>query len=569
MIDRGLRDAARHLGAALPHGRTLPEATWQARHRGLKWLLWAHVAGLPIVALLYGLSLGDALLHGAAIAVFAVVAELRIGGHRPQALVVALGLLSCSAALVHITSGLIEAHFHFFVMVAALTLYEDWVPFLAAVAYVFLQHGLMATVMDHDAVFNHPGSAWKWALVHSFFIGALSIVCLASWRASERDREAFRSLVLTLEEGVVMIDRRGGLVAANASARRILGMDPALVVAPGTDDAWMFTTADGERLDGARRPSRITARTGEPQVAVPLCLRRPDGSARWLSVSTRAVDADGDPPYPVVVSFTDVTEEREAADALERSNAELEQFAYIASHDLSEPLRMVSSYLQLLRRRYHGRLDADADEFIDFAVDGANRMRALIEALLAYSRAGRDGEPERVELDAVVTDVLRTLAAAMVDAGAELEVGPLPAVMGDRVQLEQLLQNLVANALKFRREADHARVWVRTEPGPAGMAQVAVADAGIGIDPRHRERVFKMFQRLHDREAYAGTGIGLAICRKIVERHGGRIWVDERPGGGAVFRFTLPPAETPEPSPATPAGTATASRVRVQSLRDG
>jgi light-regulated signal transduction histidine kinase (bacteriophytochrome) len=240
----------------------------------------------------------------------------------------------------------------------------------------------------------------------------------------------------------------------------------------------------------------------------------------------------------VVISFTDVTEEREAVDALERSNAELQQFAYIASHDLSEPLRMVSSYLQLLRRRYHGRLDDDADEFIDYAVDGATRMRSLIEGLLAYSRAGRGEESEPVELNAVVGDVLRSLAAALVEAEAEIEVDDLPAVHGNRLQLEQLLQNLVANALKFRGEPP-ARVWVSGCPAGAGMVQLVVEDAGIGIEPQHRERVFKMFQRLHDREAYEGTGIGLAICRKIVERHGGRIWVEDRAGGGTVFRFTL------------------------------
>jgi light-regulated signal transduction histidine kinase (bacteriophytochrome) len=290
------------------------------------------------------------------------------------------------------------------------------------------------------------------------------------------------------------------------------------------------------------RPLRFTAATGLPRVAVPLGLRRPDGATRWLSVTTRAIEpVDGGAPYTVVSSFSDVTEERQAVDALERSNADLQQFAYIASHDLSEPLRMVSSYLQLLRRRYRGRLDADADEFIDYAVEGATRMRSLIEGLLAYSRAGRGDESTAVDLNAVAGDVLRTLAAALVESGADVDFAELPCVLGNRVQLEQLLQNLLANALKFRGDAP---AWIRVsvEPSAAGMVQLAVADAGIGIEAQHRDRVFKMFQRLHDRETYEGTGIGLAICRKIVERHGGRIWVDERPGGGTVFRFTLPAA---------------------------
>ena len=377
--------------------------------------------------------------------------------------------------------------------------------------------------------------------MHSAFIGALSLVCLATWRASARDREAFRSLVESLEEGVLMVDSSGRLVAANPSAGRILGLDPERILAPnGSDPEWSFVAVDGSPLPEGERPLRVTASTGRPQVAVPLGLRRPDGTTRWMSVSTRAVEADREGPYTVVLSFTDVTEEREAAVALERSNTELQQFAYVASHDLSEPLRMVASYLQLLRRRYRGRLDRDADEFIDYAVDGAARMRALIEGLLAYSRAGRGEEPrERVELSTVTADVLRSLAAAMIDARAEIEISELPVVLGVRGQLEQLLQNLIANALKFRSDG-RARVWVRVEAGPPGMVQIAVADGGIGIAPEAREHVFEMFQRLHDREAYEGTGIGLAICRKIVERHGGRIWVDEREGGGTVFRFTLP-----------------------------
>src|SRR3954452_3522144 len=165
--------ALQRLGAVLPHGRTLPADQWRARHRALVWLLWAHVVALPVVALLYGHGAGTALVDGAIVAVFAAAASLPVGGRRARSVIVALGLLTCSAVLVEITHGLIEAHFHFFVVVAALSLYEDWVPFLAAVAYVFLEHGLMASVMDHDYVFNHPGSAWKWALVHSGFIAAL------------------------------------------------------------------------------------------------------------------------------------------------------------------------------------------------------------------------------------------------------------------------------------------------------------------------------------------------------------------------------------------------------------
>ena len=263
-------------------------------------------------------------------------------------------------------------------------------------------------------------------------------------------------------------------------------------------------------------------------------------------MSTRALNSEPaeNGCYAVVAAFTDVTERREAQRALERSNAELAQFAYVASHDLSEPLRMVSSYLQLLRRRYHGQLDEDADEFIEFAVEGADRMRALIEDLLAYSRAGRGAEPRPIDLGHVMADVLSSLAAAVADARAQVSVASLPTVLGDRLALAQVLQNLVANALKFR-SGPSASVWVSAERMHNGMWRVSVADDGIGIDPRHRERVFKMFQRLHDREAFEGTGIGLAICRKIVERQGGEIRAGGREGGGSVFSFTIPAVPAP------------------------
>src|SRR3954447_7276326 len=494
---------------------------------------------MPVISLLFDQGPAQAAFDFATVAIWAVLAQLKLGGRRAQSLIVTIGLLTTSALIVHVSDGKPESYFHFFVMVAALSLYEDWVPFGAAVAFVLLQQGITAAIVDYD----RAESPWLWALIHSAFIGALSAVLLVTWRASERNREAFRSLVESLEEGVLMVDETGRLVAANPSARRILGMDPArILLSNRSDDEWHFVDEHGRALDEADRPLRMTAATGRPQVAVPLGLCRPDGTTRWLSVSTRAVEPDRDGPYTVVVSFSDVTEERESAEALARSNAELEQFAYVASHDLSEPLRMVSSYLGLLRRRYQGRLDADADEFIGYAVDGAGRMRGLIEALLAYSRAGTgESVPERVELGSVVADVLRSLATRVVEAGAAIEIGDLPAVMGDRAQLEQLLQNLVANALKFR-DNGRARVWVRAEADDTGMARIAVADGGIGIAADQCERVFEMFGRLHDRETYDGTGIGLAICRRIVERHGGRIWIDEREGGGTVFRFTLPVA---------------------------
>jgi light-regulated signal transduction histidine kinase (bacteriophytochrome) len=244
---------------------------------------------------------------------------------------------------------------------------------------------------------------------------------------------------------------------------------------------------------------------------------------------------------------TDITERkraqavlRAAYDELARSNAELQQFAYVASHDLQEPLRMIGSYTQLLERRYGDKLDQDAHEFMDFIVDGATRMKQLIEDLLAYSRVGTRGRELRpVQAQAVLDKALVNLRAALEQSGATVTRDPLPEVNADDTQLAQLLQNLIANAIKFRKKDEAPRIHVGAEDA-GDEWRFSVADNGIGIEPQYFDRIFLVFQRLHTQDEYPGTGIGLAICRKVVERHRGRIWVESAYGKGSAFRFTFP-----------------------------
>ncbi len=238
---------------------------------------------------------------------------------------------------------------------------------------------------------------------------------------------------------------------------------------------------------------------------------------------------------------------------LTRSNEELQQFAYVASHDLQEPLRMVASYTQLLARRYKGKLDSDADDFISFAVDGANRMQGLINDLLAYSRVGTKGKPfAPTDCNDVLEQALGNLHVAIEESGVVVTHDDLPMIMADSTQMVQLFQNLIGNAIKFKgKEAPHIEIKARKQDKEW---LISVHDNGLGIDPQYADRVFIIFQRLHTRDEYPGTGIGLAICKRVVERHGGRIWVKSEPGKGSTFSFTLPvkQEETQTSAPAVP-----------------
>jgi PAS domain S-box-containing protein len=274
-------------------------------------------------------------------------------------------------------------------------------------------------------------------------------------------------------------------------------------------------------------------------------LRRPDGVHLWVAVTEVVMTSPTAGETVVYGLMQDVSAEKAAEDELAqktaeltRSNADLEQFAYVASHELQEPLRMVARYAEMLAQRYKGKIDADADRFIGYVSEGARRMQQLIDDLLSYSRVGTRGRPfELIDTEAALNEATRQLKAAIDATGAAITHDALPSVTGDHGQLIQVFQNLLTNAIKFRGD-EAPRVHVSaTRVGRDWV--FAFQDNGVGIEARDTGRIFGIFQRAHAGET-EGTGIGLALCKRIVERHGGRIWVESQPGEGSIFRFTLP-----------------------------
>jgi len=355
----------------------------------------------------------------------------------------------------------------------------------------------------------------------------------------EASREKYFDLYDLAPVGYVSINENGIILESNLTAAFMLSQERSYLV--GQLFTRLIFREDQNIYYGCHKQ---LVETRENKICRIRMVKK-DGNPLWVRINISiAQGIDGSTRFLAVI--IDISERKQVDEKLSqvmeeltRSNEELEKFAYVASHDLQEPLRMVSSFARLLENRYKGKLDQDADDFINFAVDGANRMQVLITDLLAYSRVGRwSNEFKEVSSEAVLERALSNLKTVVEQRGAVVTRDPLPVMMGDDSQLAQLFQNLIGNAVKFCKDRT-PHIHVSSER--RGNKWVfSIRDNGIGIAPEYFERIFLIFQRLHGKQEYPGTGIGLAICRKVAERHGGRIWVESEPGSGSTFYFTIP-----------------------------
>jgi PAS domain S-box-containing protein len=655
----------------IPEGRALPEKEWKARHYWILILTWLHAVGLTLFGLYQGFGAAQSLMEGAVIAVAAFIATQRKFSRRFRSVAASLGLVTSSAILVHFSNGYIEAHFHFFVTLAIISVYQDWVPYLLAIVFVAVEHGLTGqfvplAVYNHSDAFAHP---WKWAVIHAGFVLGESVALLANWRSSERARAEVDLLLNSAGEGILGLDFRRIITFANPAAANMTGYPLETLVglpidrilqdtnrmSPGVDSVHSYRDGnlhqnsdkvvlrgDGRHLfvDATSNPIQeyglivgavvtlkdVTARRqAEEEIkrtlsllsatlestadgilvvdkdgrevslvndkfnqmwSIPESLTRlitetKDDRLRLAYVTNLLKDPEaflkkvlelydhpdsesfdvleladgrfferyskpqriGDESIGRVWSFRDITERRQASEALENEVRTLESFVYTISHDLKAPVVSVHGMASLLKEECSSEIGEKAKHYIERIIFNANYMEMLIIDLLELSRIGRKQQlGNRAEAREVLEEILKINKESFQEKKIEVMIRSIfPPFIFEHTELTQLFQNLITNAAKFMGDQLHPRIEIGGMVVGTGV-EFFVKDNGIGIDPAYHEKIFDIFHRLHDLQV-EGTGVGLAIVKKIIHLNRGKIRLESQKGKGTTFFFWLPQTE--------------------------
>jgi PAS domain S-box-containing protein len=553
----------------LPRGGLLPEDAWQTRHRAVMVLLWAHVVAIPLYAVYRGNSLGHAWVELSPVLMAALLAGFGLLGRGLSAAIAAAGLMICSGVIVHLSGGMIEAHFHFFVMIPVIALYEAWAPFALAVAYVLIHHGVMGTLRPR-AVYDHPEAwerPWLFAGVHAAFFAFACIACLVNWWLHERARLAAQTqtrllstIVESLRDGLVVLDSDGRILLRNPAGVSLMGgVDPEAETVGPAEHYGLFHPGGAPVVGDEQLHLRALA--GHRVHDVDLVVRNagvPEG--RVLNFSATALPAvTSDGVRDVVVVFRDVTErhrtEQALADALVTEQHAVERlrelervksdFVSTVSHELRTPITSIIGYLEVLADGAVGDLEPAQSELVGRVERNSQRLLGLVEDLLRLSQI----ESATLSIDAVPTD-LREVVSAAYDAVAWLlaprsldltvDVPEHPVQLeGDPAELERMLVNLLSNAVKFT--PDGGRIEVRLQ-SDEHAATLVVTDTGMGIPECEQGQLFTRFFRsvTATERAIQGTGLGLTIVQAIVALHGGSIEVESDVDQGTSVAVRLP-----------------------------